>query len=402
VANARVLVDAHDSAYGASHPLECRTDPLGRFRVVPYLGNELTVIAYPPAGEPYLLRARELTWPKAAVRQQVQLALPRGVLVRGMVTEASSGRPVGGATVEHEPFRDNNPFFRDDVRPRFRPWDNAVVSGPDGRFEIAVLPGPGHLLVKGPASEYLHQEISTAKLYGKAVITSHRHQPDGIVALDLKPDAGAQDVSVTLRRGVTIKGRLLGPDDKPIARALVFSPSYIPFGYDQQMVQPLEAGAGRFAIPGCDPKKPADVIFLDVENQLGAVARLSVKEGEETTVRLEPCGTARVRFVDGNGKPIVGGEVHLDLIVARSGSSKYNARGGMEDADVVALMINFDRKRYGHLQTDSEGRITFPTLIGGATYRILAPTPAGRGYATGPEFRAVAGKPVDLADIVAK
>jgi hypothetical protein len=68
-------------------------------------------------------------------------------------------------------------------------------------------------------------------------------------------------------------------------------------------IRPVQHGA--FDLPGCDPDRAVPVYFLDVENQLGAVVELSGKQaGEPVTVRLAPCGTATVRFVDGDGRPL--------------------------------------------------------------------------------------------------
>ena len=46
------------------------------------------------------------------VKQEVKIALPRGVLVRGKVTEAGSGKPVAGAGVQFWPQDDDSPAGR--------------------------------------------------------------------------------------------------------------------------------------------------------------------------------------------------------------------------------------------------------------------------------------------------
>src|SRR5205814_419846 len=82
-------------------------------------------------------------WPRGAVRHAVELRVPRGVLLRGKVVEAGSGRPVAGAGVQLWP-RADNPFMRPEVLAGYR---QTVLSGTDGTFRMAVPPGPGHLLV---------------------------------------------------------------------------------------------------------------------------------------------------------------------------------------------------------------------------------------------------------------
>ena len=77
------------------------TDADGRFRVNPPPADGVyNVSAYPPEGEPYLMDHKRIEWPKGALEQSLELALPRGVLIRGKVTEEGSGKPVPGAMVD--------------------------------------------------------------------------------------------------------------------------------------------------------------------------------------------------------------------------------------------------------------------------------------------------------------
>src|SRR5262249_28011346 len=154
----------------------------GRFRFVPPLGKKLAIWAYPPAGQPYLIQSASLTWAAAdVIKKGIQLALPRGLLVRGTITGKPSGQPVAGAAVEFVRFSDNNPFANaPGTSPR-------AVSSAQGRFELTVVPGPGHLLIKGPTPDYLHEEVSPKKLYGTAYGRDWRYYPDALVALNLKP-----------------------------------------------------------------------------------------------------------------------------------------------------------------------------------------------------------------------
>ena len=77
------------------------TDDEGRFRVKPPPADRsFNVTAFPPQGQPYLIATNRLEWPKGAIEQSLDLALPRGALIRGTVTEEGSGKPVSGATVD--------------------------------------------------------------------------------------------------------------------------------------------------------------------------------------------------------------------------------------------------------------------------------------------------------------
>ena len=85
---------------------------------------------------------------------------------------------------------------------------------------MAVFPGAGHLLVEGPTPDYVHVEIGHEVIFhgGRG---GSRLYPDAFVKLDLPAKGEPKEVAVTLRRGATVRGRLLGPDGKPVARAIL-------------------------------------------------------------------------------------------------------------------------------------------------------------------------------------
>src|SRR4029077_10390605 len=106
---------------------------------------EYRVRAYPPVGQPYLQAFRRLEWPEGAVERSLDLTLARGVVIRGKVTEAGSGKPFKQATVRHEPYSSQ----QDD----FDSFNESAGSstGPDGSYQVAALARPGHLIVQGPS-----------------------------------------------------------------------------------------------------------------------------------------------------------------------------------------------------------------------------------------------------------
>jgi RNA polymerase sigma factor (sigma-70 family) len=403
VPNARVMVLASKEQYGSrGYQSYWPTDAKGRFRAVPHSGNHFSLIAYPPAGEPYLLLRREFNWPKTAVvKHTVDFKLVRGVVVRGTVRD-TSGKPIAGAPVEFEPRYDDNPFYRDDVRPLDRGYDPELLSGADGKFAITVLPGPGHLLINGPTLDYLHDEILTKKLYGSGVRPQRRHYADAIVELNSKPGADLKELTVKLRSGVTVSGKLLTPDGKPVAKAALLCQSYIPHGHELHQVMALPAGKGAFELRGYNPDKPLPVYFLDAENQLGAMVKFSGKDVEgKASVKLQPCGSATARFLDAKGKPLANVKTFL-MMALNDGLSFFDS---LTKEGVVAdeeQMSNLDFKRYQKLKTDEKGRVTFPTLIPGARFMIIVVTPGGRYVHVPNDFTVEAGKTRDLKDITVK
>ena len=142
---------------------------------------------------------------------------------------------------------------------------------------------------------------------------------------------------------------------------------------------------GRFELHGLDPDTDVPVYFLEPKRKLGATVHLSGKSaaGGPMTVRLEPCGTAQARLVDPNGQPLAGYQAQylISMIVTpgavRGSPDPADAKRLLADADYLTRIdsINYLKEP----MSDAQGRIVFPALIPGATYRISAgPEPARR------------------------
>jgi RNA polymerase sigma factor (sigma-70 family) len=373
-----------------------QADAQGRFRINLPPGKWFNVTASAPVGQPYLTPRKTFEWPRGAVRHTLDLKLPRGVLVRGKVTEAVPGKPVAGAGVQYYPRRSDNPNLRTDV---LTSWQDMAVSGPDGVFQMAVLPGPGHLLLSGPTQDFIHLEIGS-NLIDSGRPGGMRYYPDGLVKLDLPARSPTREVTVTLRRAVTVRGRLLDPDGKPVAKALMFHRLHVA-GFDLIWRFPVPVSDGNFEVHGCDPEKTYPVYFLDPQNQWGAAVQVSGKDAgpKPLTVRLAPCGRATVRFLDPQGKPVKDFWASPAMVLT-PGADRHAgtaARTGELLAD-EELLANLDRHNYWHgPRSDAQGRCTLPALIPGATYQFNFLQKGDRWVRK--EFTVKAGQTRDLGDI---
>jgi hypothetical protein len=148
---------------------------------------------------------------------------------------------------------------------------------------------------------------------------------------------------------------------------------------------------GCFELRGCDPEKTYTVHFLDAAGERGATVQLSAKKaaGKPVKVRLEPCGSAEVRFVDKDAKPLASFRP-IFYIVARHGPDG-------EDSDDSDFAANVDHLHYsgGGSSVDAMGRCKYPALIPGATYRIL-----DYNLRSVKDFTVKPGEKLNLGDIV--
>jgi RNA polymerase sigma factor (sigma-70 family) len=396
--------------------IEAKTDAEGRFKVplynpregdpFPVYSRDITISATPPRGEPYLGAGQGVDFPKGVVRRKVNLTLPRGALIRGKVTEAGSGKPVAGARVAFN-----------------AGYEDSVSTGPDGSYQIGVAPGGGRLIVTHPSGEYIPQVVGSAGGIGdKAVGDPAYHH--AVIDVAMKADEKVKEVAVTLRRGVTVKGRLVGPDDKPVASAVMFVSSHRP--RFENMMHPILVRGGRFEVRGLDPAKTYRLLFLEhprlppamitpespqgfpqlylkellgTQNKLGMSVEVSPqKVKDELTVNLAPCGKAKVRFVDTAGKPLAKYVPWLQLAVT-PGPRIYQA---LQDKTLAAEVVTLTGRYGGQIAnnpTDAQGYVTFEGLIPGATYR-LKKTEQEPNNEVLKDFTAEAAKTVELEVVV--
>jgi RNA polymerase sigma factor (sigma-70 family) len=372
-------------------------DDRGRFIANPSPGDYFRLSAHPPDGQPYLVPELEFAWAKGAVKKSIDIKLPRGVLIRGKVTEGATGRPLPGSSVQYIPNRN-----KVDALSGFQA---VVASKEDGSYQIVVAPGKGYLFVYGPTADYV------LKMIGERMVSSG--QPGGgrnyaheIIPYEVKAGEPAHEINSSLRAGMTVKGRLVGPNGQTVDKAEIIATlhfNYFHLNWRGDIT--VHARDGAFELHGLDPEKPTRVSFLDSDHQWGTTLELSGKQsGQDVTIQLLPCGQARARFVGPSGEPVAKHGPHLELI-ATPGPPRLT-RDKPQQAELAAdavFIANVDRKHYWNGRfTDAEGRITLPDLIPGASYRIIdfSTVNDDKGVQIRKDFTVKPGETLELGDIL--
>jgi RNA polymerase sigma factor (sigma-70 family) len=410
LAGARVRV----TAYLDTRDLNARgeaadgtTDAGGRFTVSAYPGDSLVVEVFPPPGAPYTGTLRLAKWERGAVKQEMEFTLPRGVLVRGTVVEAGGKRPVASASLAVAPHGERGP--QPPLAFQLRA-DHKTYSGADGRFEITVPAGPCHLFVYGPNPDYVYRAVSEQGLLNGKPGGALRHY-HAVLPLDLRPQDGPKDITIELRRAVTVKGRVVGPDGKPVPHAELLVPGELAPQPEWQYVQRarsvreetpvgrVAAPDGNFELANCDPQKTYRVVAINVpplsgpvgsprsaENLLnslnrylgphraGAVVDISPAKaaGEPLVVKLVPCVPAEVRLLDAKGKPVPQ-RFELSLLVTPGPSPANSRQEGKLAAEAMGLAMlppPLPADIGSPFVADAEGWVRVPSLIPGSSYRI--------------------------------
>ena len=298
---ARLIIVANSTIQRRNYRhTDCHADAGGRFRANVSPGEQFIILATPPQGRIYVESRKTVDWPKGAVEQSVDLALERGAAIRGTVVEESGGKPIAGALVSFVT------LSRADID-RVG-WRSTTETLADGTFELAAVPRTGHLAVQAPSDDYVLREIGVGEMaWGKP--GGRRVYSNWVIACDPKLGGPGLDFHVALRRGITVTGHVIGPDAKPVAGTRIISRAVLDpraswFLREWSGAYQLQAVRGRFELHGLDPDTELPVHFLEPKQKLGAVARLSGKSAfaGPLTVRLEPCGAAKARLIDTQGR----------------------------------------------------------------------------------------------------
>ena len=164
---------------------------------------------------------------------------------------------------------------------------------------------------------------------------------------------------------------------------------------------------GRFTLHGLDGDVEVPVFFLEPDRKLGATVRFSGKSasGVPAAVRLEPCGSAKARLVNHEHKPLDRYSASSLITMIITPGSPVGRKPAKDDPLFVDESALYDQDPVNYsrdFQSDAQGRITFPALIPGATYRVVdrSAMNAGGEEEMRTEFTVKPGEALDLGDIL--
>ena len=240
---------------------------------------------------------------------------------------------------------------------------------------------------------------------GVGLRPSFHMYPDAHAVLDIKDGEATHPLELRLRRGVTVAGRVVAPDGKPVAEAFAFGRSYVPYG---ERRLPLAVGStatppqievkdGRFEIPGCDPEKPVTFYFLDVEGPArghrGDLGRVGGERADHGAAPAHGVGPHPPEGPRRQGARLLRGPQPARRPEAGH-HPRPRLRGDQQEHRSVipgdfAYQINLDFDPDNLPQPGPDGRMTLRNLIPGAPYRFR-----GRDFTPEP------GQTIDLGDVV--
>lgn len=367
--------------YGGSRRVSVRTDADGRFRAAGEAGDSYYVTAYPASDSGYIPLKQDQRWPAGTKVLEVDLALPKGRILRGRVVESGTGRPVAGASVVYEPGR-GNPHNRGDYE--FR---SPVLTDDEGRYALTVLPGDGLLAVEAPTPDFIRMPLT-----GPRSNLSEISRPHGFARADVPigKDEEIPEVLIPIRRGVRLEARVVGPDGRPADGVMGWCVELMASQLDN-WTSPQPFPGGGFRLDGADPERVYRVFFVHAKRRLGALAELKYDPSGPVEVRLQPAATAKGVVVDVKGRPVEGVQILPWVTLTAEGRELQP-----EDFSNHELATGHTSFTSEPLLPSYAPEFTYDTLIPGVRYYVGA----GGSYHPIPILKP--GEVRDLGEIVSK
>jgi RNA polymerase sigma factor (sigma-70 family) len=281
-----------------------RTDADGRYRLLGMPTSpayRLLVDHAPDRFRPYV--ARISSTPSdlpAAGPVRFDVAMRRGVVVRGRVTDKATGRPVTGY-LDPLVFEDNPALleFPDYAQGRDRPRTD-----PDGRFELVTLPGRGLLAFKADRDDYVNalgaeaiagfdpqRAVFPTRGGGSLAINYHI-----LAEVNLDPGAESATVDLQVDPGRSLELSVVDPDGRPVEGLKTLGVAPMP------SIEPQASSVVK--VRAIDPTRPRRVYVYQFDRKLVGSTWLKGDEVGPMTVRLVPWGTIVGRVLDPEGNPL--------------------------------------------------------------------------------------------------
>jgi RNA polymerase sigma factor (sigma-70 family) len=337
------------------------TDKEGRYELLGLAkGRQYSLVVKPPDGLYFRLPVRLQDTPGLGPLT-CDIELTRGSMVRGRVTDKATGKPIAKARVEYHPLAGNT--YASQLTDVCKPCAEATT-GPDGSYELTVLPGQGVIGVAAPRlGAYMPALVAPKELkdFFKAPLIEEQGEVHLTVAggansfgaisqnsynalVLLEPDEKEEGLvkDVALEPPVERKGRVVGPDDQPLTGVTVC-------GLTRHGVETLQGA--EFTLRGINPRANRPLVFYHKDKNLGFyVKELRGVPSAPLTIKLQPCGSTSGRIIDPDGQPVAG----LRLTVQGCALPIFGVAGGGSQL----------------VTTDKEGRFRAEGLVPGQEYRV--------------------------------
>jgi RNA polymerase sigma factor (sigma-70 family) len=301
------------------YPTRTVTDKDGRYEVLGIAKSPQYFVQLRPPDGSYFRRSAEVKDTVGLDPLIADIDMVQGLTVRGKIMDKATGRPIATARVDYHPLW-QNPYV---ARKLTGGWDphSETTTGPDGSYTLTVLAGPGLLGVAAPNAEAYTPGCLTVqerRAFFKLPLAAMNYQSERFLVPAMGEATGGPPLlptdynaaipleigekdemlvrDVALERPRELKGRVVGPDGRPLTGVSISGLG--PGG---------RVDGAEFIIRGINPRATRELLFLHKEKNLGYYLKeLRGDRTEPLAIKLQPCGSASGRLVDGDGVPVPG------------------------------------------------------------------------------------------------
>jgi RNA polymerase sigma factor (sigma-70 family) len=287
------------------------------------------------------------------------LKVKRGIELTGVVVDKETGKPVRAEAMYFEP-KD-----KEDPTQIGRVWSSdGYMTKPDGSFYLTAHSGKGVLCI------LTHDAgaFATVDPGPELEKIGNRSRPVGpvqaVVPLDLDPaKPETLHVRIELQPGRTVKGTVVGPDDKPLPGAKAAG-----FGFEGL---PKVMNTADFTMTGLRTGRKRLVLVVHESKKLGAVVPVNGDEPDAMRIKLAPLGSAAGRVLKGNDEPGAGFTVTAVASITDAGKFENLPNDVMKVQGLYGMQNAPWRKWTNRTGTaDADGKFELKDLLPGLTYTI--------------------------------
>jgi hypothetical protein len=315
----------------------------------------------------------------------VNFDLERGVVVKGRLTDAATGKPVQGR-VGYEPLGDNPNLknFTEFGKPQFLASDPGRTAD-DGSFTVLAIPGAGNLTATADDRD------------AYAAAPGDIRQFNLVVRIDVpEKDEKPFVRDIALEPAGALAGSIVGPDGKPLSGAYAAGLHAVwEFGRGPEKLE-----TASIHVHGLTAKEPRVVVLFHPEKKLARVRKVSAEDKGPLTISLAATGTLVGRALDPNGRPWAGLNVKAAYRIAELEQARVEGKDFHDlPRDLLYDYLAWDKIISRETNTDKDGKFVIDGLIPGLKYDLALRDDTAQEVLRRESLSVEAGKEKDLGDL---
>ena len=329
----------------------------GRFALKGFNTKKHDIYVSPPEDSDYLPATVDATVPAETRVRNLRISLERGSVLAGQLREKETGRPI---RVPHV-----SVYFTTAQNRGTTSYTGHGTTRADGSFRIAVRPGMGWISTPDTLPGYVPRDLLREEL--------KENPPE---TFEVKPGETVTGKDVYFQCGLTVSGKILDAEGKPVAGAVFFGATpQAPSGAD-----------GAYTLRGLSLDQESHFLVVHAQRGLGAKLVIEPRKDQARLFRdviMQRAHSVQARVIDEQNQPVANASVSLDanIFLWRRGN-------GFSFRPVPV---------FGPVSTDTNGKSALPLLVKNGSYTIRV---SARGYAPAQtHFRVESDKPPAIPDI---